>query len=133
LAGPRPPPEPERKPRGLDTAPAPQIDWAAVINGAIRGERAHMVEAIGQAIGQYGDELLGEVEAMIAAAVNQLRTEFAGQLNELSARIDLSHTQGAELRAQLETIMKRRTKPRLLLPAPVPNGNGHDDASHDQR
>jgi hypothetical protein len=87
------------------------------------------MEIVGQALGQYGDELLGDIEGMIAAAVNQLRTEFAGQLNELSARIDLAHTQGAELRTQLETIIerkKRRAKPngsRLLLPGP--NGNAH--------
>jgi hypothetical protein len=71
----RPPREPAKRERLLDTTPpAPQIDWAAVINGAIRGERAHMVEAVGEAIGEYGNGLLGEVEQTIAAAVE---CEFA--------------------------------------------------------
>jgi hypothetical protein len=130
----RPQPEPPKRPRGLDTAPAPQIDWAAVINGAIRGERAHMVEAIGQAIGQHGDGLLDEVEAMIAAAVDHLRAEFAGQIdqlrNELSGQIN---TQGSELRAQLQEIIAKKKRARTkasLLQLPAPNGNGN--ATHPQ-
>jgi transposase-like protein len=66
----------------------------------------------------------------------KLRTEFGGQIdqlrNELSARIDLAHTQGNELRAQLETIIakKRRAKAAKpnggsLLQLPGPNGDAH--------
>jgi hypothetical protein len=129
----RPQPEPPKRERGLDIAPAPQIDWAAIINGAIRGERAHMVEAIGQAIGQYGDELLTEVEGMIAQAIDQLRTElraeFANQVdqlrNELSGQIN---TQGNELRAQLQEIIAKKKRARTKaspLQLPAPNGNAH--------
>ena len=134
----RPVPEPAKRTRSLDTAPAaPQVDWAAVINGAIRGERAHMVEAVGQAIGTYGNDVIAEVEQMIAAAVEQLRAEFAAQIervaNEFSGQMDLVHTQGAELRAQLEEVIakKKRTKAakangeHLLLPSPNGSGDAH--------
>jgi len=126
----RPPPEPPKRPRGLDTSP---VDWPAEIRKAASRERALIVEAVGQALGEHGNAIIGEVEQMIAAAVDQvrseLRAEFAGQISELSARIDLAHTQGNELRAQLEEIIakKRRAKAakpngsRLLLPGP--NGN----------
>jgi hypothetical protein len=135
----RPRPEPPKRERGLDTAPPmPEIDWALIINAAIRGERAHMVEAVGEAIGEHGNGLLTEVEGMIAQAadqlraeINKLRAEFAIQIdqlrNELSVRIDSAHTQGNELRAQLEEIIAKKKRARTkaaLLQLPAPNGNG---------
>jgi hypothetical protein len=71
---------------------------------------------------------------MIAAAVDQLHTELRMELanqadqlrNELSARIDLFHTQGNELRAQLDEIIAKKTRARRkapLLQLPGPNGD----------
>jgi hypothetical protein len=135
----RPRPEPKRETRGLDTAPAePPIDWAAVIRGAILGERAHMTEAIGGAIAEYGNELgdsiIADVERMIAATAAELRDEFSRQINqlraELSGRIDSTQTHGAELKAQLDEIIARRRRARAakpnggsLLQLPAPNGH----------
>jgi hypothetical protein len=115
--------------------PAPeQIDLAAVIRGAILGERAHMTEAIGGAIAEYGDGLgdsiIADVEAMIAATAAELRDEFARAIDqlriELSGRIDSTQTHGAELKAELDKIIARRKRARaakpddpLLLPAPL--------------
>ena len=132
----RPVREPPKRERGLDTAPAePPIDWAAVIRGAILGERAHMTEAIGGAIAEYGNELgdsiIADVERMIAEAKEEFARQIAELKAELSGRIDSTQTHGAELKAQLEAIIakKRRAKAakanceRLLLPGP--NGNAH--------
>jgi hypothetical protein len=134
----RPRPEPERRARGLDTAPpAEPVDWALVIRQALLGERAHMTEAIGGALAEYGDELgdelLADVERMIAAAVAEVKEEFARQIAELSARIDSTQTHGAELKAQLDAIVTRRRRAKaakpngehLLLPAPATGPNGH--------
>jgi hypothetical protein len=113
-----------------------QIDWAAVIRGALKGERAHVLEVVGQALGEYGDGLLGDVETMIAQAADQvraeLRVEFARQLDGLRGQI---HTQGNELRAELEKIIAKKARARtkgakpngerLLLPAPNGNGDAH--------
>jgi hypothetical protein len=141
----KPPPEPAREPQKLDTMPAPQIDWALVIRQALLGERAHMVEAVGQAIGEHGNGLLGEIETMIAATAAELREEFARAIDqlrsELSGRIDSTQTHGAELKAQLEVLLAKRRRAKaakpngsaLLLPAPAladatlapgANGNG---------
>jgi hypothetical protein len=121
----RPQPEAPKPLRGLDTAP---IDWPAEIAKAASRERALLTEAIGCAIAEYGNELFAEFEGVIDQLRTELNAELANQRNELSARIDSAHTQGNELRAQLEAIIakKRRAKPngsRLLLPGP-PNGNG---------
>src|SRR5213080_3678831 len=94
----RPPPEPKRETRNLDTAPAPQIDWSGVIRQALKAERSIMFEIIGSAI---GDETLGEVEQLIAQAINEVRTELRREMEQLRCRID---TQGSELRGQLEQI-----------------------------
>ena len=119
----------------------PPIDWAAVINGAIRGERAHMVEAVGEAIGEYGEGLLDKVEQMIDAAVataveqlraeftrelEQLRSELAQQGTELFASVATVHGQGERLKAELEAVIAKKTRAkatranseRLLLPRP---------------
>jgi hypothetical protein len=120
-----PPPEPERRPRGLDTMP---IDWAGVIRGAIRGERAHVLEIVGRALA--GTDIIAEIEQMVDQVRTELRAEFAGQIdqlrNELFAQIDSAHTQGNELRAQLEAVIAKKKRARtkaLLLPAPNGNGN----------
>jgi hypothetical protein len=135
-----------RRERGLDTMPAePPVDWAAVINGAIRGERAHMVEAIGEAIGEHGNELLDQVETMIAQAIDKLRaemrieasrqlehlrTEFTAQTTELFESVAMIHGQGERLKAQLEAVIAKRTRARAakpnggsLLQLPAPNGH----------
>jgi hypothetical protein len=126
--------------------PAPEpIDWALVIRQAILGERAFLTEAIGQALAGYGDglgdELIAQVESMIAATAAELREEFSRQIAELSGRIDSTQTHGAELKAELEKIIARKRRAKaakangehLLLPAPAladaslvpsPNGNG---------
>jgi hypothetical protein len=132
----RPRPEPARCERSLDTMPAPPpIDWALVIRQALLGERAHMTEAIGGALAEYGDELgdsiIADVERMIAEAKEEFARQIAELKAELSGRIDSTQTHGAELKAQLEAIIakKRRAKAakanceRLLLPGP--NGNAH--------
>jgi hypothetical protein len=101
----------------------------------LKAERSTMVEIVGQALGGYGDGLLDEVETMIAATAAELREEFARQIDqlraELSGRIDLVHTQGTELRPELEKIIAKKRRARaarsngsaLLLPAP--NGDAH--------
>src|SRR5262245_39714505 len=137
----RPPREPARRERGLDTIPAPPpIDWALVIRQTILGERAHMTEAIGGAIAEYGDglgdELLADVEGMIAAAVAELREEFSRQIDqlrtELSGRIDSTQTHGAELKAQLDAIIAKRKRAKAAKPngstllLPSPNGHASD-------
>jgi hypothetical protein len=127
LGASRPRPEPRREERRLDTAVP--VDWALVIRQALLGERAHMVEAVRQAMGEHGNGLLDEVEAMIAATAHQLREEFAEQLAqlraELSGRIDSTQTHGAELKAQLDAVIARRKRTKaakpsaFLLPAPA--------------
>jgi hypothetical protein len=151
----RPRPEPARRERGLDTMPAePAIDWALVIRGAILGERAHMTEAIGGAIAEYGNGIIDEIETMIAATADQLREEFSRQLEQLrdefSGRIDelanesagnvaLIHSQGEKLKAQLDEIVARKKRAKgAKTNGSAPNGNGGDvlplaDASLAQR
>src|SRR5262249_187831 len=112
---PRPPAESVRRERGLDTRQAPPpVDWAAVIRGALRGERGVLAEAFGGALGEYGDGLFDEVETMIGAVAAELREEFARQIDQLrgefSNRVDLVHTQGAELRAELEKVIARKRR-----------------------
>jgi hypothetical protein len=131
-----PKPEPERRARGLDTAPpAQEVDWSSIIRRAILSERSFMVEAVGGALGEVRNEVLDEVEQLIAQAVEQiksdLRAEVAGQLAQLRSQAD---TLGGELRAALEKIIARKQRARaarangngstLLLPGP----NGHDKA-----
>jgi hypothetical protein len=122
----------------------PQVDWALIIRQTILGERAHMTEAIGQAIAEYGDGLgdglLAEVRVMIEAAVEQLRAEFRAEIDqlraELSGRIDSTQTHGAELKAELEKIIGRKRRARaakpngehLLLPAPLADASLAPDA-----
>jgi hypothetical protein len=147
----RPQQEPTRRERGLDTMAAPPpIDWALVIRQAILGERAFLTEAIGGALAEYGDglgdELIAQVESMIAATAAELREEFSRQIDqlraELSGRIDSTQTHGAELKAELDKIVARRRRTKaakpngelysgdpFLLPPPLAdeslaNGNG---------
>jgi hypothetical protein len=88
-----------------------------------------MVEIVGQALGEYGnqhgDELLAEVRQLTEAAGNQLREEFTHELNQLRNEIaiqgDRINTHGAELKAQLDEIIARKRRART---AAKPNGNG---------
>jgi hypothetical protein len=124
----RPRPEPARKQRSLDTMPQPaqEVDVAFVIRAALKAERSVMSEIVGGALGEYGnqlaDELLGQVERMIAATAAELRDEFSRQIDqlraELSGRIDSTQTHGA---AQLDEIIAKRRRART---AAKPNGNG---------
>jgi hypothetical protein len=88
-----------------------------------------VLEVVGQALGTYGNEVVAKVETMIAQAVDQVRTELraelANQLDRLRSQIDSVHTQGNELRAQLEEIIakKKRARPKALLQLPAPNGD----------
>jgi hypothetical protein len=139
----RPLPEPRGRQQRLDTMPTQPVDMAAVIRGALKGERVLLTEAFGGALAEYGDGLLDEIETMIAATAAELREEFARQIDQLrsefSNRIDLVHTQGSEPRAQLEQVIARKRRAKaakangehLLLPAPaladaslVPRTNG---------
>jgi hypothetical protein len=142
----RPVREPPKRERGLDTAPAePPIDWAAVIRGAILGERAHMTEAIGGAIAEYGNGIIDEIETMIAATaaelreefsrqIDQLRAEFSGRIdemaNEFAGNVALIHSQGERLKAELDAVIAKKTRARhkangsTLLQLPAPNGDG---------
>jgi hypothetical protein len=84
----RTPREPARRERGLDTRPAePPVDWAAVINMAIKASRAEQSEVIGEAMGEYcnqlADELIAEVRQLIEAAVEGLRTQLTQKIDEL--------------------------------------------------
>src|SRR5262249_14568160 len=83
----RPSPEPKRQARGLDTGRQPEIDWSYVICQAIRASRAEQSEVIGQALGEYGnqlaDDLIAEVRQLIEAAVEGLRTELTQKIDEL--------------------------------------------------
>jgi hypothetical protein len=127
-----PPPEPKREERKLDTM---QVDVRAEIEKAVARERFLLVEATGQALAEYGDQLASEFEALLAQAADKLRAEFAGQLAQMRSQAD---TLGGELEAALEKIIERKkrakaaaakrnhgadlnTAPPLQLPAP----NGH--------
>jgi hypothetical protein len=100
------------------------------------------VRPLGEYGNQLGDELLVEVRQLIEAAVEQLRAEFSRQLDQLRSEftaqttelfesVALIHTQGDQLKAQLEAIVAKKTRARskanggslLQLPAPT-NGNG---------
>jgi len=127
----RPSPEPKRRTRGLDTAPPDPVDWAAVINMALRAERSTMSEIVGGALGEYGnqlaDELLAEVRQLIEAAVEGLRAEFTRQIEELRSdftaqatelfeSVALISTEGQRLRAQLEQAIAKKTHTRAKAP-----------------
>jgi hypothetical protein len=127
-----PAPEPKREERKLDTM---QIDWPAEIRAAVARERAFMTEVIGQALAEYGDGIITEIEQKIAAAADRvradLRAEFAQAIGLLRRQID---TQGSELRAELEKIIAKRRRAKAAatsnetfapLQLPAPNGNGH--------
>jgi hypothetical protein len=141
----RPLPEPTKRAQRLDTTPAQAIDWSLIIRQALLGERSFLVEAFGGALGEVRNALLDEIETVIAQAISELRTEFAEQINQLrtallaelanridqladefSGQVDLIHSQGDQLRSQLEHIIakKARTK-RNLLQLPAPNGDAH--------
>src|SRR6516165_1025565 len=62
----RPQREPERRTRGLDTMLVePPTDWSLVIRQALLGERSFLTEAFGEALGEYGNDVIAEVETMI--------------------------------------------------------------------
>jgi hypothetical protein len=126
----KPLPEPVKAPRGLDTAPP--IDWASIIRATVKAERAFLTDIVGRALAEYGNDVIAEVETMITAAVDRLRAELhvelANQLDqlrsELFGRIDSVHTQGDELRAQLEEIIAKKKRARkALIQLPAPNGD----------
>jgi hypothetical protein len=52
---------------------------------SLKGERALLVEAFGAALGEYGNDVIAEVETMIAQAIdqtrNEIRAEFAEQMS----------------------------------------------------
>jgi hypothetical protein len=129
----RPQPEPARAPQRLDTAPAAPVDWSTVIRQAALGERAHMVEAVGQAIGETRNEILDEIEQTITQAIdqtrNEMRAEFAKQIDQLRAELAAGLTvQGARLRSELEAVIaakKARGRKASLLRLPKPNGDAH--------
>jgi hypothetical protein len=122
-----PTPEPPKRERGLDTM---QVDLGAEIRKAVTRERALITEAAGQALAEVRDAALDEAERLIAAAVAELRAEFAGQLAQLRSQAD---TLGGELKAQLEQIIARKRRaPKAAkangdthLPGPNGNGNAH--------
>jgi hypothetical protein len=143
----RPPREPARHERGLDTMPAPPpIDWADVIKRAIRAERSVMSEIVGSAIGEVRNETLDETEQLIAQAAEQIKSGLRAEIDQMRVecfkRLDLVRGQGVELQAELDKIIakKRRAKAakangeHLLLPAPpladaslAPGLNGNGD------
>jgi hypothetical protein len=126
LAAWRRPVEPPKRERGLDTAPAPQVDWSAVIHGALKAERWLLTEAFGGALGETRNEIRDEFEAAIEklrvemrADVDRLRAEFS-QANELRAlSVEL-----AEIKAMLAA---RSRKPPPPQPATAPaNGDARN-------
>jgi hypothetical protein len=121
----RPAPEPKRRARGLDTAPQPEVDIAYVIRGAILAERSVMVEIVGQALGEYCNGILDQVETMIGAVAAEIREDFGRQIdqlraellgwidemaNESAANVALIHGQGERLKAQLEAVIAKKTR-----------------------
>lgn len=122
----RPQPEPPKPPRSLDTAPAPEVDWAAVIRQTILGERAFLTEAIGGAIAEYGDSIIGEVEQMIAQAANQVRSELPRSFSCLPPMgMAMRNIRNEQIRAEAAAILRSATiiglMRRALDPTPIAN------------
>jgi hypothetical protein len=115
----RPPVEPAKPQRQLDTAPAPVIDWSAVIHGALKAERGLLTEATGRAIGEVRNEVLDEVDA----AIEKLRTEFRAETDRLRAEFSQARevqslrTELAEIKALLTARSRKPLPPQLPAPA----------------
>jgi hypothetical protein len=123
----RPPPEPQKRERGLDTAPTPQVDWSAVIRQALKSERTLLTEATGAALGEVREALRDEFEAALEkvraemrAEMERLRAEFsqANELRELRAEL-------REVKALLLTPRSRRATPPAQIAAPI-NGDARN-------
>jgi hypothetical protein len=67
-----PKPEPPRQQRSLDI---PHVDLDERVNTLIAAERDFIIEVVGQALGEFRDELVGDIEKMIAKEVEKLRAE----------------------------------------------------------
>jgi hypothetical protein len=115
LANWRRPAEPPKQPRGLDTAPVPQVDWSVVIHGALKAERGLLTEATGRAIGEVRDAVLDEVDA----AIEKVRAEFRAETDRLRAEFSQARELG-ELRTQLAEIKTLLTARSRKPPPPQP-------------
>jgi hypothetical protein len=79
----RPEPEPKKRERGLDTAPAVEPDWSgweawadAKINNAIQEERTFLIETIGQALGEMLEKEREEHRKALRLEVAEMRLEL---------------------------------------------------------
>jgi hypothetical protein len=138
---------PKREERKLDTMPTaePEIDWADIIRRSILAEWSIMSEIVGSAIGEINNQLLDQVEQLIAKAADQIKNELRAEVDQMREeffkRLDLVRGQGVELKAELEKISSKRKRAKaakangegysgdpLLLPAPLADaslaGNG---------
>jgi hypothetical protein len=120
-----PKPEPVKPARGLDTAPAPQVDWSAVIRGALKAERALLTEATGGAVG----EACNEVRAEFEAALEKVRVEMRAESERLRAEfstareIQTLRTELAEIKALLTARSRKPAAPPQTPAAASSNGD----------
>src|SRR5262245_39344462 len=127
--GSMPPPEPVKAPRGLDTAPAPQIDWSLIIHQALKAERGLLTEATGLAIGETREALRDEFEA----AIEKLRTEFRAEVDRLRAEFSQARevqSLRVEL-AEIKTLLTARSR-RATPAQPPASTSGNGDARQPQ-
>ena len=131
----RAPPEPPKRPRGLDTAPAPQVDWSTVIRQALKAERTLTTESVGGALAEIRDGLRDEFEAAIEKVraefrreVERLRAEFSQAREVQSLRTELAEIKGLLTARSRKAASSQVPAPSLPLadasPAPKANGNG---------
>jgi hypothetical protein len=84
-------PEPTPRSPNLDITP---VDWSVVIASALKAERAHMIEVVGRALGEFKNQLLDEVEQLIAEAADQVRVEMKQAFDQLRADADPRKEEG---------------------------------------
>jgi hypothetical protein len=68
-----PQPEPPRKERGLD---APPVDMDAHVEAIVAAEREFIMTVVGQAMKEFGDSLIDEIEHKIREQVDKIRVDF---------------------------------------------------------
>jgi hypothetical protein len=120
-----PPPEPPKRERGLDTAPTPQVDWSAVIHGALKAERTLTTESVGGALGEVRNALLDEFEA----AIEKVRAEFRREVDQLreqfsqAREVQSLRTELVEIKALLTARSRKPAAPPQLPAVAASNGD----------
>jgi hypothetical protein len=78
--------QPAKRQRGLDTKPAPEVDWSAVIAAACRAERAHTSALLTELLIQLQDDIAERVRAEIEAHQQKTTlTKLADSVDQLRA------------------------------------------------